>query len=204
MQVVATLSVGSVLAAEVNSDGNLKFRIDARLYDVHSGSVVSEKNCTFSSIVLDVGLPTCIEDITNTVINAHGKLSQLQADALREASAKKAEEAKRIAEETRLAEERHAEEGRRIAEESRLANEKAVTEAAKARAQTAVASAEKAKADADRSHNERIMAQQAINENLRREGIAAETAQADGEGANPAVGRHGRCESGTRVLGPDV
>ena len=178
LTVVNTLPVGSVLAAHVSSDGKLveRFSIDARLNDVHSGTLVSVSNCTFLSIE-DVGLPACIDRIAKTAIEAHDRLSQLQADALREASAKKAEESKRTAEEARLAEERHAEEGRRVAEESRLANEKAVAEAAKARAQTAVASAAKAKADADRSHNERIMAQQAINENLRREGIAAETAQ---------------------------
>ncbi len=178
LRVVATLPVGSVLAADVSSDGKVveRLSIDARLYDVHSGTLVSVSNCTFLSIE-DVGLPACIDRIATTAIEAHGKLSQLQADALREATARKADEAKRTAEESRLVEERHAEEGRRVAEESRLANEKAVAEAAKARAQTAVASAEKAKADADRSQNERIMAQQAINENLRREGIAAETAK---------------------------
>ena len=178
LTVVTTLPVGSVLAAEVNSDGKIvdTFRIDAKLYDVHSGALVSAKSCTFFAAV-DVGLSTCIDQIATAVIDECGKLSQMQAEVLREANARKAEEAKRTAEETRLAEERHAEEGRRVAEESRLANEKAVAEAAKARAQTAVASAEKAKADADRSQNELIMAQQARAENLRREGVAAETAR---------------------------
>ena len=178
LTVVTTLPVGAVLAAEVSSEGKIieTFRINARLYDVHSGTLVSVRSCTVLSMV-DVGLSNCIDDIATTVINAHGKLSQLQADTLREASASKAAEAKRTAEETRLAEERNAEEGRRVAVETRLANEKAVAEAAKARAQIAVASAEKARADADSSQNERIMAQQAIDENLRREAVAAETAK---------------------------
>ncbi len=178
LRVVATLSVGSVLAADVSSDGKVveRLSIDARLYDVHSGALVRVSNCTFLSVG-DVGLSTCIDTIATAVINEHGKLSQLQADALREASAKKAEEAKRTAEEARQAEQRTAEEGRRVAEESRLASEKAAAEAAKARAQTAVASAARAKADADRSQNELAMAQQARAEDLRREGIAAETAR---------------------------
>jgi hypothetical protein len=178
LTVLNTLSVGSVLAVELDNDGTIveKSRIDARLYDVHSGALVSAKSCTYFSAV-DMGLSACIDEIAATVITAHGKLSQLQAEVLREANARKAEEAKRTAEENRLAEQRTAEEGRRVAEESRLASEKAVAEAAKARAQTAVASAVKAKADADRSQNELIMAQQARAENLRREGIAAETAR---------------------------
>jgi hypothetical protein len=178
LTVVTALPVGSVLAAEVSSENKMMetFRINARLYDVHSGSLVSASNCTFLSLG-DVGLTTCIDTIAKSVVNAHGKLSQLQADALREANARKAEEANRTAEEIRLAEQRTAEEARRVTEGTRLANEKAVAEAAKARAQTAVASAEQAKADAYRSQNERIMAQQAIDENLRREAVVAETAK---------------------------
>ena len=103
LTVVTTLPVGSVLAAEVSSESTMveTFRINARLYDVHSGALVSVSNCTFLSMG-DVGLSTCIESIATTVIEAHGKLNQLQADALREASATKVEEAKRTAEETRL------------------------------------------------------------------------------------------------------
>lgn len=178
LAVVTALPVGSVLAAEVSSENKMMetFRINARLYDVHSGSLVSASNCTFLSLG-DVGLTTCIDTIAKSVINSHGRLSQLQADALREANARKAEEANRTAEETRLAEQRNAEEGRRAAEGTRLANERAVAEAAKARAQTAVASADKARSDAYRSQNERIMAQQAIDENMRREAVATETAK---------------------------
>jgi hypothetical protein len=178
LTVVTALPVGSVLAAEVSSESKMveTFRINARLYDVHSGTLLSASNCTFLSVG-DVGLSTCIDTIATNVNSAHGKLSQLQTAALREATASKAEEARRAAEESRLAEQRSAEEGRRVAEQSRLANEKALAEAAKARAQIAVASAERAKADADRSHIELTMAQQARAENLRREGIAAETAK---------------------------